>query len=532
MPPGGLMPRARCTPTAATETTAAALVDHAALEPARGALQRDALRCVLETGLLAKALGMRRIQGLRRVSRGWQEWAVAGHRLAMQLVLQNAPASECRLVCRDVMLHAAEDLEFVLKLAHKTVLEEEILQLTNEWRYAQVKQPSLLSLAVETRSLSKVQLLLLHGWSQTLMLENAKGRNCLYNAAADGRLDIVSALLDSACPSVLVLQPHGLDENETCLHAALPFPEIMRVILDKAAAAKLLPELLLGQADHPLKSPLLDALRRNAPLSSVEQLLEAAGQASVIGKLLLLKDDAPEDWEQVTDMNCLDVVVRLRQPRKLKAILQAAAGTPGLLAQMLLSQPSNDPGSLLVAVRESSVSMLAPLMDAAAAARVLPALLLEPERGLPMHFICLTDDDARGLAVLSTLLSGAGAYASSMLLQENEFGRTCLHRAVESDKARFVRGMLEAAGRLGVREQLWVKTDRYRRGIPGTNEPTFPPLAAVEGAEMREALCVGVSVAELERSMSDLQQEMHLLKENLAATSSQLAARRSRTSFI
>ena len=302
----------------------------------------------------------------------------------------------------------------------------------------------------------------------------------------------------------------------------------MRVILDKAAAAELLPELLLGQAYPDLKSPLLDALRRNAPLSSVEQLLEAAGQARVIGKLLLLKDDAPEEeWEQVTCMNCLDVVVRLRQPRKLKAILQAAAGTPGLGAKMLLSQPSNDPtGSLLVAVRQSSVSMVAPLMEAAAAAGVLQQLLLNPERGLPMHFICLTDDNPRGLAVLSTLLSGAGAYASSMLLQENEFGRTCLHEAVENDQPRFVRGMLEAAERLGVRHQLWVKTDRYRRGLPGTNDPTFPPLAAVEGAEMRKALCAGVSVAELERMKSDLQLDMQLLKENLAAISSQLAARR------
>jgi ankyrin repeat protein len=272
--------------------------------------------------------------------------------------------------------------------------------------------------------------------SDILTLVDSKGRSSLYVAAASGNLEVVQLLLSENGEALLmhtdIRKPKcSIPMIESCLYGAakkghvLVVKELLKFALDVGKQYEL---LMLTNLDG---YSCLDAAVQESHLDVVKELLRVGER-----DLLMLENR----WGG----GCLTLAAGLGELQIMKEIISwQTIEHPEGLRRLLIKGDENGSTALHLAVRGGHLDIVNELLRVGG----IELLMMRVGGSLNgcLHFAARCKRVDVVDALLAALLAGAGDMARELLMQTDQFGQTCLSRAIQEVNLPVVNALLEAA---------------------------------------------------------------------------------------
>lgn len=442
----------------------------------------EALSLLLSSDEVGRTLSFEELERLRRVDRSmWYNefWGLAWTarikitgdpelRSILCLAIEAGMATHVRMIVKDrpaVLRQGRWNSLLILALKQKDVNSEVVDTLLEAAHAADVVQRQLQYTTVTGQSclmvlasgrhpryhVSKALLTAAQAAGvlpTLLMMRDDDGNTCLMIASDKGHLDFVNAVLEAARAagvlSELLMMINHEEESSLWIAAGKGRLEVVNALLEAARAACVLPELLyLHDRD---RASCLSESAFHGRLEVTNALIEAARAAGVLRMLLLLPT--------------LCLSVRKGHLAVVNALLEAAKSVhmlPELLLDTELVSTRRSYGSLAygpfihasslwTAASEGHVEVVNALLEAARAARVLPAMLM-----LEQSYSSLRVSVESGhLDVVKRLLGAAkdAGVLSELLMLRDHRGDTCLSMADKIGRKDIVEALATAGAKV------------------------------------------------------------------------------------
>jgi ankyrin repeat protein len=426
----------------------------------------EALSRLLSSDEVGRTLSFAELERLRRVDRSlWYNefWVLAWTarvkitgdpelRRTLRLAIEAGMATHVRLIVKDRPAVLRQDLDLrELECCLLVPHSHPYLQLALKQHDVNSEVVDALLEAAHAADVVRMQLMFMSVTGQSCLMVLASGRHPRYHVS---KTLLTAAQAAGVLPTLLMLRDH---DGNTCLAIASDkgHLDVVNALLEAARAAGVLPGLLM-MINHEEESSLWIAAGKGR-LEVVNALLEAARAADVLPELLYLHDR--------DRASCLSESAFHGRLEVTNALLEAARAA-GVL-RMLLLLPT-----LCLSVRKGHLAVVNALLEAAKSVHMLPELLLDTELvstrrsygslayGPYIHASSLWTGASEGhLEVVNALLEAARAarVLPAMLMLEKSY--SSLRVSVESGHLDVVKRLLGAAKDAGVLSELLMLRD-------------------------------------------------------------------------